>query len=183
MDFEFIKLVLKKRKHLQKNNTDKITDIDNKLLKFKPFIQHELGHIKNNDNIKKYIAITLMTFAIFGITSLVKSVPSQPTLFKDIMKVPSAIGKLLLTGVGILLYNKHIEMLADKNIEDDLTNLENMKSFLEKYQVSAQTMKEYPISWLLLDELGNRGHPSPTRRIWAIDKRIERLKRKQEQEK
>ena len=187
VDPPFIHLLIEKRKAIQANNFNRVDEINAKLLKFKPLIQHELGHVKNNDFLGNYIATTIMPFiTILGLKKakkLIKPVQSQPTLFKDIMKIPSAIGKVLLTFGGLTLFYKHKEQLADNNIENNITNLENAKSFFEELQTPIEHRKNSPIVSLLLEEYEDPAHPSPTRRIWAIEKRIEKLKREQEKNK
>ncbi len=189
IDPDFVNLVSERKEALQKNELNQVKKIDAELLKYKHVIQHELGHIRNNDSLKTGATSLMMPIATLFCLSIARKLlqpkPSNPTLLKDIMKIPSACGKVLLTVGGIFAIDKHQEMLADKNIESNITTLQHAKAFFEMSSryTPPKKMQRHPWLCTAVEELENINHPGPSRRIWAIDKRIERLKRKQEQEK
>ena len=135
----FVDLIQERKKALKNNNIEGIKKIDAELLKIKPIIQHELSHTQNNDFIVAMIAAPALMpfvthFGIKGIKKLITATPPRPSILKDIMKIPSAMGKFFLTGTGNILFLKHREQLADNNIESDITNLENMKTFFQEHK-------------------------------------------------
>jgi len=157
------------------------------------FIHHEAGHLKSNDGLKRVIAFALAPLAIYAATKgllfgrlklfqkLGREIP-QPSysIGKSLLKLPSALAKIVATCLPLSQYFQQQEWAADEHVpaQKELLNA-GKKCFLtiEEQSEHAKAMKQYPALQFF------QVHPSNAARIARLEERIAELDVQESQQK
>ncbi len=188
------------RKHilLSQSTADAITcAIENNdetvLNKWLGVLEHENNHTKNNDLIWRTIADVTLPFVTHGSIKVIRNAlpiaqKTRPFLREQFMKIPTAMGKEIMTGCSRMTVYRHQEQRADDEVSNDLDKLNGLKNLFNNFdeqqrQSLINTLQISPenIDYVRLPLSFLQEHPLPTKRIEKLDERIALLKKESEQ--
>lgn len=150
-------------------------------LQFRNVIKHELGHLINNDNLKKLLLLIVLGTAFYTVDYLGKNFLPQP---KDMLEIGlySAASlvvtylKMQALGETIFKRKRYEEIYADQFAIDHTQNPKELRA-TEKYfnDIFERYIEGLPVLYVgnkrILDEFDARSNQSQTLREWVIENR------------
>lgn len=146
-------------------------------------LNHESNHLNNNDTLKQRLASFIAPFMVhyslktINKTMLPSSMKIDSFLAIQLIKIPSAFGKLMLSLGGIQAFSRYLEQQADDNVKNNIDALKGLKAFLAENIIQE---KEYYAKGSPLFRLWKKytaSHPSTEKRIALLDQRIMKLEK------
>lgn len=113
----------------------------------KPIVQHEIGHIKNNDSFRTIafcLASPFLNHYLFKTLKII-NFSKNGHILNNLANLPKSLLVASSAKISQIFYNKYTEMKADDFIEDEPDNLRHAIKKFEGYQNDLQENRKYII--------------------------------------
>lgn len=164
-------------------NNDQIT-----LNKWRGTLEHENSHLQHNDLAWRAATTLVMPFATHTSIRAIRNIipiakKTRSFLTEQLIKIPTAIGKNIITISALATFIQQQEQRADNDVSDDIDKLIGFKTVLEEGEKGriAFFTKIFPsitpMKYKIISKTLNffEQHPLPEKRIAKINKRIDLL--------
>jgi hypothetical protein len=123
-----------------KSNNQKILD------QWDGTIQHEGCHIQKNDSYWKIVPLLTAPFITHKSVKIIRNAlpiakKTRSFLSQELLKIPTAIGKRIISDTGIATAHQYQEQRADNGISNDINSLNGAKEMLPRTKPIDSTMK------------------------------------------